>query len=154
MFGLKAYLIMGAIMVTMCGGFYLYYKDSQNRIAILQENNAKLEVAVKTNEEAIASMKQDMAAANAELTRVNEAFAAVREQNRQLTNKLAEHDLGVLGAKKPALVERVINGASDKAARCFELLSGADLTDGEKNAKDGKAFNSECPWLFTTLVAR
>lgn len=151
MLGLKGYLIMGAIMLTMVGGFYWYYKDSQARIAMLVENNAKLEIAVKTNEETIASLQQNFAAANAELTRVNESFAAVRAQNRELSDRLSEHDIAYLASKKPALVQRVINGASDKAGRCFELLSGATLTDTERNATDGKSFNSECPWLFDTL---
>lgn len=151
MLGLKAYLIMGAIMLTMVGGFYWYYKDSQARIAILVANNAKLELAVKTNEETIASLQQNFAAANAELTRVNESFAAVRAQNRELSDRLSEHDIAYLASKKPALVQRVINGASDKTGRCFELLSGAQLTDTERNATDGKSFNSECPWLFDTL---
>lgn len=152
MLGLKAYLIMGAIMLTMVGGFYWYYKDSQARIAMLVANNAKLELAVKTNEETIATLQQNFAAANAELTRVNEAFTAVRAQNRELSDRLSEHDLAYLASKKPALVQRVINGASDKAARCFELLSGAEMTDAERNATDGKSFNSECPWLFDTLT--
>lgn len=152
MLGLKAYLIMGAIMLTMVGGFYWYYKDSQARIAMLVANNAKLELAVKTNEETIATLQQNFAAANAELTRVNEAFTAVRAQNRELSDRLSEHDLAYLASKKPALVQRVINSASDKAARCFELLSGAEMTDAERNATDGKSFNSECPWLFDTLT--
>ena len=152
MLGLKGYLIMGAIMLTMVGGFYLYYKDSQARIAMLVENNAKLEIAVKTNEETIATLQQNFAAANAEISRVNESFAAVRAQNRELSDRLSEHDLAYLASKKPGLVQRVVNGASDKAARCFELLSGAALTDNERNATDGKSFNSECPWLFNTLT--
>ena len=152
MFGLKAYLIMGAVMATMIGGFYWYYQDSQARITTLTANNAKLELAVKTNEETIAALQQNFAAANAELTRVNDSFAAVRAQNRELSDRLSEHDLAYLASKKPGLVQNVINGASDKAARCFELLSGATLTDAERNARDGKSFNSECPWLFDTLV--
>ena len=70
-----------------------------------------------------------------------------------LSKKLGKHDLGNLGSKKPSLVERIINNASAKVGRCFELESGAKLTEKEKNAKTGKAFNSECPWLFNDLVA-
>jgi hypothetical protein len=65
-----------------------------------------------------------------------------------LSDKLGRHDIGNLAENKPGLVERVINGASIKAGRCFELLSGAPLTDKEKEAENGKSFNSECPWLF------
>jgi regulator of replication initiation timing len=152
MFGLKAYLIMGAVMLTMIGGFYWYYKDTQARLALLVSNNAKLELAVKTNEETIVSLQQNFAAANAELTKVNNEFTAVRNQNRELADRLSEHDIAYLASKKPEMVQNIINKASDKAARCFELLSGAQLTDAERNAKDGKSFNSECPWLFDTIT--
>lgn len=135
-------------MLTMGGAFYWYYNDSQKRIAILNENNAKLEVAVKINEETIGALQRDYAAANRELGKVNNEFAAARAQNQVLADKLAKHDLGVLGANKPVIVERVINNASAKAGRCFEILSGKPLTQAEKEAKDGKAFNSECPWLW------
>lgn len=151
MFGFKLYLIFGAIALTMLGGFYWYYTDSQGRIAALVENNAKLQLAVQTNEETIAFLQKNYAAANAELGRLNQSFAAAREQNRQLSERLADHDLGYLAANKPRLVENAVNIASDKAARCFELLSGAPLTDNERNVTNGQSFNSECPWLFDTL---
>jgi predicted transcriptional regulator len=152
MLGLKGIMIVGAVIATMSAGFYLYYKDSQNRIADLQTNNAKLETAVQINEETILTLQNNYKEANAELNRINTAFQEVREQNRELADRLAKHDLGFLGSKKPALVEKIINAASDKVGRCFELLSGADLTDNERNAKDAKSFNSECPWLYDSLV--
>ena len=152
MLGLKGIMIVGAVIATMSAGFYLYYKDSQNQIADLQTNNAKLETAVQINEETILTLQNNYKEANAELNRINTAFQEVREQNRELADRLAKHDLGFLGSKKPALVEKIINAASDKVGRCFELLSGADLTDNERNAKDAKSFNSECPWLYDSLV--
>jgi septal ring factor EnvC (AmiA/AmiB activator) len=154
MLGLKGMAMMGVLMLAMAGAFAWYYKDSQSRIATLTENNAKLEIAVQTNEETINVLQQDFAKANAEITRINREFQAIREQNRELSNRLAKHDLGVLGNEKPALVERIINGASNKVGRCFELLSGADLTDEERNAKDARSFNSECPWLYDDLIRR
>ncbi len=141
-------------MVTMTGGFYWYYQDTQKRMAVLVENNAKLETAVQMNEETISSLQADYARANAEINRINTEFQKIREQNRELSNKLARHDLGVLGSEKPELVQRIINGASDKVGRCFELLSGAPLTDKEKAATSDKDFNSECPWLYNELVPR
>jgi len=152
MLGLKGIMIVGAVIATMSAGFYLYYKDSQTRIADLQTNNATLETAVQLNETTIITLQNDNKKANAELNRINTAFQKVREQNRELADRLAKHDLGILGSEKPALVEKIINAASDKVGRCFELLSGAELTDNERNAKDAKSFNSECPWLYDSLV--
>lgn len=146
--GLKIAAVMGAIMLGMAGAFYWYYQDSQARIQTLSENNAKLETAVEMNEQTIDSLEQSFRESREELRRVNEEFAAIRRQNDVLAEKLERHDLGVLGNAKPGLVERVVDSATDKTNRCFEILSGAELTEEEKNAETGQEFNSECPWLF------
>jgi hypothetical protein len=111
-----------------------------------------LEVGIKTNEETIASLNNSIASSNAELTRINNAFSSSREQNRLLLDKLSKHDIGTLAAIKPKLVENIINEASSKSLRCFDIMSGAALTDKEKGAKDGKSFNSECPWLWSNTT--
>tara|TARA_R110000796_G_scaffold84043_1_gene183491 strand:+ start:254 stop:709 length:456 start_codon:yes stop_codon:yes gene_type:complete len=140
--------IFAIITVMTVGAFYWYYNDTQERLRILNANNAKLEVAIQISEDAVTSLQESYAKANEELTKVNTEFTAIRQQNRVLSDKLGRHDIGNLAENKPGLVERVINGASIKAGRCFELLSGAPLTDKEKEAENGKSFNSECPWLF------
>jgi hypothetical protein len=146
--GMKLAGLMFLAMLAMAGLGYWYYNDSQARMAILQENNAKLNTAVQISEQAVASLQADIQLANQQLRQVNEEFAAIRAQNNVLADKLAKHDLAVLGAGKPALVERLVNRGTVNAGRCFELLSGAPLTDKEKEAKDGKSFNNECPWLW------
>ena len=150
--GMKLAGVMALISFVIAGAFYWYYNDTQERMAILNENNAKLEVAVQTSEAAVEQLQVDFQRASEELNKVNKEFSDIRRQNQTLSDKLGRHDLGNLAENKPGLVERVINGASTKAGRCFELLSGAELTDKEKEAKDGKSFNSECPWLFDRYV--
>jgi septal ring factor EnvC (AmiA/AmiB activator) len=140
--------ILLIIMFTMGGMGYWYYTDTQNTIAVLTSNNAKLEMAVATNEATIKTMAADFAAANAELKRVNSEFAAIRKQNNRLASKLADFDLALLAASKPESIERAVNRGSANASRCFELLSGAKLTDSEKEAENGDKFNKECPWLY------
>ena len=147
--GLKIAGVMFVVMAAITGIFYWYYTDSQAKMTVLYENNAKLETAVAISEQTIDTLQADFRKANEELTRVNQEFAAIREQNRVLSDKLARHDLGVLGAGKPGLVERLVDRGSANAGRCFELLSGAPLTDREKEATDGKSFNPECPWLWS-----
>lgn len=146
--GMKLAGATALMMLMLCAGFWVYYKDTQERISILTENNAQLEVGIRSSEAAISSLQADYQRVNGELDRVNTEFSAIREQNRVLGDKLAEHDLAVLGSSKPGLVERLVNRGSANAGRCFELLSGADLTDREKEATSGEAFNKECPWLW------
>jgi hypothetical protein len=146
--GTKLAGIMAVVTFIVCGLFYWYYNDTQERMAILNENNAKLETAVATSEAAVESLQRDYQRASEELDEVNQQFANIRKQNKTLSNKLGRNDLGNLAENKPGLVEKVVTKASAKANRCFELISGAELNDNEKEAKNGKAFNSECPWLF------
>jgi uncharacterized coiled-coil protein SlyX len=151
--GMKIAAATTLMMLMLCGAFWVYYQDTQERIAILNENNAILEVAVATSEAAVASMQADIKKANEELSRVNKEFAAIRAQNNVLADKLAKHDLAVLGSAKPGLVERLVNRGTINAGRCFELLAGAELTDKEKEATSGDAFNKECPWLWPGPVS-
>ena len=140
------------VIVVMSGIGYWYYNDTQSRMATLQENNAKLKTAIEINEATIDSMRESQRQLNQEIQRVNGDFARIRRQNQVLADKLADHDIGLLGEAKPGLIDRIIDNASDKAFRCFELMSGAELTEQERNAKNGNAFNSECPWLYDDLV--
>lgn len=140
-------ILIGIILIMGLGGYW-YYTDTQKRMAILVENNAQLELAVATNEQAIQSLQADYAAAQAENTRINQAYAEIRRQNSRLADKLSDIDLGLLAAEKPDSIERAINRGTVNAGRCFEILSGSPLTETEQNATNGESFNKECPWLW------
>ncbi len=146
--GMKLAALMGVLLLSLLAGFSWYYKESQSRIQILTENNAKLDMAVKTNEETIGTLQKNYAAAAAENKRINDEYAAIRRQNSILASKLADIDLSLLASQKPDSIERAVNRGTANAGRCFELLSGSPLTEDEKNAKDGATFNKECPWLW------
>ncbi len=146
--GLKITAVLGAVMLAMSAGFYWYYQDSQERIQILSENNAKLENAVDMNEQTIDTLQENYEQSREELRKVNEDFANIRKQNNVLAEKLRRHDLGVLGNAKPGLVSNIVNSATNDTNRCFEILSGAELTEEERNADTAEKANSECPWLF------
>lgn len=150
--GMKFAGIMAVLLLAMSASFYWYYNNSQERIEILLQNAAKLEIALQTNEQTIINLRSDIESINNTLTRLNKEFSVSREQNTQLVDRLAKHEIGVLAATKPVLVEGIINNASTKALRCFEILSGSPLTDKEMDAKDAKSFNSECPWLWVSVT--
>jgi hypothetical protein len=136
-------------MMAMGGIGYWYYTDTQKRMVILVANEAKATLAVQESEKAKKVMEENFKRVTQELKEVNDKFATIRASNNVLSQKLQRHDLGVLANKKPGLVQKIINRATVNANRCFEIESGAKLTEKEKNAKTGKAFNNECPWLWS-----
>ena len=64
---LKVYLLV--FIMGICYGGYTYFTEMQNKILQLKENNAKLEIAVATNEQALSSLQADYAAVQAENAR-------------------------------------------------------------------------------------
>lgn len=145
---MKISAILFVVILVMGGIGYWYYTDTQKIIKVLTENNAKLELAVATNEETINSLQADYALMAQENNRLNEAYTEIRRQNNRLSSKLADMDLGLLAAEKPDSIERAINRGTVNALRCYELLSGDQLTEEEQNAETGEDFNKECPWLW------
>ena len=151
---IKVYLfliIMGVLGAVGYGG-YMYYKDTQDRIAILTENNAKLEVAAQLQEETINTMIEDVQR-NSELNRELQKELQVAEQyGDQLRNTLRKHNLTHLANKKPGLIERKMQNATN---RLWDDL--ADITnpngvqpdttgkgsDGNKGNKNGNSSSSK-----------
>ena len=152
--GMKLAGVMFLIMLAMGGIGYWYYNDTQARMAILQENNAKLEIAVATNEEALESLQADYASAQNEIQSLNDAYTAIRRQNQRLADKLQEIDLTAAAIANAEGIEAAVNRGSYNAGRCFELLSGAELNEKERTAKNDIAFNKECPWLYDDYKSR
>ena len=146
--------ILLVVILVMGSVGYWYYNDTQARMAILQDNNAKLNIAVQTNEQALESLQADYASAQNEISSLNEAYTAIRRQNQQLADKLQEIDLTAAAISNAEGIERAVNRGTENAGRCFELLSGAELTEKERNATNDIAFNKECPWLYDDYRAR
>jgi len=150
--GFKLAGIMFILMLAMGGGAYWYYTDTQERMRVLAENNAKLEIAVQTQQQAIEQQKKDIAAVNAEKNALNAEFQASRQQVEDLRGKfnktsklLGQRDIGERAIAKPGLIEKVISKGSNNVMRCFEILSGAPRTEKEENAEKKSQINSMCP---------
>jgi predicted TPR repeat methyltransferase len=112
--GMKLAIIMGAVMITMGLAFSWYYKDTQERMGVLRENAAKLEVAVRANEEALAATQAD-AARNAALNLELQTKLQVSEKyGDELRATLQKHNLTMLALKKPGLIEQRMNDATKK----------------------------------------
>lgn len=146
--GAKLAIVMFMLMLGFGGIGYWYYNDTQERLAILTSNNAKLDTAVTLQKETIGSLEEDYAKASSELADINVKYTSIRRQNQQLSEKLEKIDLTAAALVNPDAIERAVNSGTKNVGRCFELLSGADLSTKEMEAKNGISFNKECPWLY------
>jgi uncharacterized protein YoxC len=158
---MPSFIYLGIIVAVMGGGVAWYYKSTQETIMELTSYNATLTSQVDQiqqvnarNLETINNLQADYQRSQENVAALQEDFRNIRRQNNELRDRLGKHELDALAAAKPVLVERIVNNASSKAMRCFELESGAPLTDTEKEAANARSFNSECPWIYDDLVAR
>jgi flagellar basal body-associated protein FliL len=123
--GMKLALALLIVMAVMTGGFYLYYKDSQKRIAVLTENAAKAELAVVTQKETIVAMNENY---NKQARLVGDLTSKLSEAEdgyKKLSSKLRRHDLEELSRAKPKSMEIRINKGTKRLLNELEEISGA-----------------------------
>ena len=138
---LQIRLALILIILASAGGGYWYVQKLQKDNAILKSNQVKLETAVAESNQVIEQQTKDLKQIRSTLKEIEEVNAKLQADRDALNKRLGKHDIGNLAENKPGLVEKIINKASDSAARCVEIASGSPLTEEELNGTP----NRECP---------
>ena len=95
-------------------GVYFVYNDTMQRMATLRDNNAKLEVAVKSKDSTIKSLKENMEK-QIKLTKdLNNRLSIAEENNKKISNLLAKTDIIKNSLADPAGQEKRINEQVNK----------------------------------------
>tara|TARA_R110002124_G_scaffold97093_1_gene241921 strand:+ start:4001 stop:4390 length:390 start_codon:yes stop_codon:yes gene_type:complete len=114
MIKLYGIIIIVGILGGVAYGAKYYYDTTQNTIAQLRDNNAKLEVANETNQATIEKMGQDTARLNELNSELGVSLRKSEEYGDELRNTLNKHNLTHLANKKPGLIEKRMQNATDK----------------------------------------
>jgi len=117
-------VVVLGVLASVGYGAVWYYNDTQQRIATLRENNAKLEVAIETSEASIESLQQDMAKFAELNNQLQTQLQKAEQYGDELQAKLRRHDLTALAIKKPGLLEGKMNGATAQLWRDLEQDTG------------------------------
>ena len=117
-------VVLGLVGGVGYGGYY-YYKDTQERIQTLTENNAKLETAKKMQDDTINAMIEDREKFEELNNELQKKLQSANNYRDTLIGKLRKHNLLVLSMKKPKLVEKKINNGTKQLFESFEAISGA-----------------------------
>ncbi len=158
--GLTPFRMFGILaIVAVLAGVVFYVKHNESVKEQLLAENAQLQAnisvykdAISTQNETINFLKEQQKKRTEEFLKAESRFSQIREQNQELIDKLNKIENSINVAENPQAVEIIVNDISKNVNRCFELISGAPLTDAEKNAKNEIEFNPECPWLYADLV--
>ena len=110
--------------MSMGGGAWYYYTDTQERLATLRDNNSKLMLVAETNQQTIDSLQKDYAIAQENLENLAKRAQEAEVYQDELAAKLRRHDLTVLTLQKPGLIEKRVNNATSKIFMQIEADTG------------------------------
>lgn len=119
--GIKGYLMGGALLIALMSGGYLYWKNLTTEIKLLKTQNA---IAIEAN----GSLQTTLERLQAEQSRLDtlrdelqKALEDATTTNETLQRILNNHDLEALSKKKPGLIEKRINNATQNTFDAIEL---------------------------------
>jgi multidrug resistance efflux pump len=130
-------IAMILVLLAGAGGAFLYVKNLQKNLEIARANVAKLEVAVQTSE---ASLKLERAE-TVRLGELNKNLSADLQKAEQygdeLRATLQKHNLTHLANKKPGLIEKRMQNATNKLWDDLESITDPNADAGVQSTKDG-----------------
>ena len=124
---IKLYLTIAVVTLiggVVYGGFYVY-QDKQKRIATLQQNNAKLEVVAKENEQGVRTMRVETARLNDLNRSLQGKLSRAEESRERLLTRLQEINLKKESMVNPVEIEKRINDGTDKMFDDLESITSA-----------------------------
>ena len=119
---LYIFIFIIAILGGIGYGAYFIYNDTMKRMAVLRDNNAKLEVAVKAKDSTIKALKENMEK-QIKLTKdLNNKLTIAEENNKKISNLLAKTDIVKNSIVDPIGTEKRIN---EEVIKMFDGINTA-----------------------------
>ena len=125
--GLKIALVF--IVLAAAGGGLFYVKQLQSNLEIARLNNAKLESAIETSEQSLATLKADNIRLNNLSDQLNADLSKSEQYGDELRATLNKHDLTHLANKKPGLIENRMQGKTDELWKDLESITSDTPTE-------------------------
>ena len=116
-------LVVVGLLAGVGYGAYYYYNDTQQRLATLRDNNAKLEVVNKENQTTIKMMKDNYEKQSKLNKELSAKLKDAEVYGNELRKKLSKIDLPAASLNRPKETEERINNASQKLLDMLESIT-------------------------------
>lgn len=141
-----AKMITVACIAAIILGFVWYINnlkstlaETEQNLVLSQQNEAKLTAALETERETLKKKELEYSTI-VKLTgglrniTINQA-KEIKALNDKLNVKAngQSRDLGNIARVKPKIIQGIVNKATDNVNRCFEILTGSPIKEGEVN---------------------
>jgi len=146
--GLGIKIAIGAIILSLLGGSWMYIKALKAELQVAAEVQSKMQGVIDGQKAVMERQAQDLKKQQEINEQVNKKFADSQKQVGELQKKFEKKNFDELTKKKPDLVEKKVNRGTEYALRCNEIVTGSPLTNEEKT---GKIKNTICRDLIELL---
>ncbi len=116
-------LIVMGLLAGVGYGAYYYYNDTQQRLAVLRDSKAQLEVANQQNQETIKAMTDNFEKQSKLNKELSSKLIDAEKYGNTLRKKLSKIDLPAASLNKPEDTQKRINDASQKVLDMFESIT-------------------------------
>lgn len=141
---IKLALAGGVFTITVGFAWYTNRLESkldqaQQDLIVSQHNEVTLKEALETQGETLKTKELEHATVIKLSSDLSSIAKAQSDEVKGLNDKLnvsgngQSRDLGELARAKPQVVQGIINRATDDVNRCFEILTGSPVKEGEVN---------------------
>jgi len=121
---LKLYLIIALAGIALSGAAYV--KKIQDDLEIARANVAKMEVAVQTSEASLALERSENTRLNELNSQLGENLQRAEQYGDELRNTLQKHNLTHLANKKPGLIQKRMQNATNRLWDDLTSITDAD----------------------------
>ena len=132
-------IAMILVLLAGAGGAYFYVQNLQKNLEIARANVAKMEIAVQTSEASLKLERAESARLGELNNQLSNDLQKAEQYGDELRSTLQKHNLTHLANKKPGLIEKRMQDATNKLWDDLESITTPtpgvlDVQDGTKDS--------------------
>jgi outer membrane protein TolC len=132
-------IAMILVLLAGAGGAYFYVQNLQKNLEIARANVAKMEIAVQTSEASLKLERAETARLGELNNKLSNDLQKAEQYGDELRATLQKHNLTHLANKKPGLIEKRMQDATNKLWDDLESITTPtpgvlDVQDGTKDS--------------------
>ena len=127
------------VLLAGAGGAYFYVQNLQKNLEIARANVAKMEIAVQTSEASLKLERAESARLGELNNQLSNDLQKAEQYGDELRATLQKHNLTHLANKKPGLIEKRMQNATNKLWDDLESITDPNANAGVQSTQDGSA---------------
>ena len=127
------------VALGIAGGGYMYVQKLQSDLETARANVAKMEVAVQTAEASVKTLQEENVRIGELNGQLQSDLQKAEQYGDELRATLQRHNLTHLATKKPGLIEKRMQNATNKLWDDLESITDPNADAGVQSTQDGSA---------------